>query len=94
MKITAEFEWQPKFLVETPDQFSVEINSTMSALAPFENGHARHLRAIVGDNRSRLPSSGDDGIEFPAQAADLRATYRRPAGEVVNNGRAKDQCRP
>src|SRR6218665_2257101 len=36
-------------------------------LAPFQNGHACHLRAIIGNNRSWLSSPGDDSIEFPCE---------------------------
>ncbi|WP_181013860.1 hypothetical protein [Agrobacterium rosae] len=35
----------------------------VSALAPFQIGYACQIRALVGDDSSRLPSLGDNGIE-------------------------------
>ena len=62
----------------------------VSALAPFQNGHTGHLLAIVRDNRSRLPSLGDDGIELPrkpptseGRVGDQRQAF---APEVVDDG--------
>lgn len=49
------------------------VSFDLGLLAPFEDGHAGQLRAVVRDNRIRLSPSGDEAVQLAGNStAELR----------------------
>ena len=59
-------------------------------LAPFEDGHAGHLRSVVRDDRPRFSAFGDETIQLAGKPCPRQGCIgdqaQAFAGEVVNDG--------
>lgn len=59
-------------------------------LAPFENGHAGHFRAAIGDDRCWLSPPGNETIQFASEPSALQRCVcdkaQAFAGDVIDNG--------